>query len=139
EDDAGGLIDFACLREEAHRDSKVSLWRFAFPDGEREERERLYAVEELGVPVAVKVFRLVGEADRRLAASPFPSIDLERFGTVLVGHVPVANDPLELRRWIARLVGVERDDERCRCIGRGGRSGRSAWHRCLRQSACRRC
>src|SRR5207244_3128546 len=90
ERDAGALIDAAGLGVEADAQGDLVPRAVARPHREREERERLHAVEELGVTLSVEPLRLVREARRRRSLPPLRAVDEQPLLPARFADVPVA-------------------------------------------------
>ena len=93
EEDSGALIELSGQEAEANRDLAVAEIVNVLCHGIGKVCVGLHAVDELFVLGAVDRARFRGQAGRRLAFDPLPSIDLEN---VIVRDVPVAHDSQEV-------------------------------------------
>src|SRR5262245_35492741 len=103
EQDAGALIDAAGDALEAQRYFAVMKILDVLGDRVREIGERLHAIEELGIALAIERARLVGDAGRSLAFLPLPPVDGEHLVVALRLDPPDADDVHERGR-----VGTDR-------------------------------
>ena len=117
EQDSGALIDAADDALEPHRDFAVAEIRDVLGDDVGEIGERLDAVEELGVAVAVECARLVGDAGRRLSLLPLAAVDGEHLVVALRLDPPDPDDAQERFGFGPHGVVGEVDLQKLPCIG----------------------